>query len=264
MIQIKKQEIPDILLENQQAWTENLIYLIYKYGGYDKIPENFKNEAVNKYRHEEIKTAVINITKGKCIFCESVIETVDYTNIEHFHPKALYPKFTFKWSNLFPACRKCNIPKGDTDTKKFPIVHPVYDEVEEYFTYTNLKITINENAPDKVKAFNTINICKLDRITLCRQHSDILFSFYEVEEKIKETNEHYEKLIQNASKLKLAANLLESINNLKEQSRYTKPHAGFLRFLIKKNTIIQNAMTIINTNRIDLGLTNEFDFEWNV
>ncbi|MDM8552202.1 retron system putative HNH endonuclease, partial [Desulfobacterales bacterium HSG2] len=140
MIKIKRNEIPSILQENQQVWTNELYYLINEYGNYKNIPKKEKNKAVNQYRHRSIAEAVISLTNGKCVFCESYIENVDYTNIEHFYPKSLYPKFTFKWSNLFPACRKCNIKKGDNDTKnQYPIVHPENDDPEEYFIYKNLK-----------------------------------------------------------------------------------------------------------------------------
>jgi len=264
MIRVVKKDIPKVLFENQQAWTADLINLIKLYGEYNKIPKKLKNEVVNKYRHNDIKKAVIDITNGKCVFCESPIETVDYTNIEHFHAKSLYPKLTFKWSNLFPACRKCNIPKGNIDTKEILLVHPVLDDAEDFFSYQDLKIEANENAPQIEKAVNTIDKCNLMRISLCRVHSNVMLSFYEVEEKIQYTNDHYNQLTQKARKLEIALKILESVDNLKEQSSYSKPYAGFLRFLIKKSSVIQKSMDIINENRIELRMDKEYDFEWNV
>lgn len=264
MIQVSKKEIPDILQRNQQEWTTILINLVHEYGGYDKIPESIKNIAVNKYRHEEIKNAVIDITKGKCVFCESYIDNVDYPNIEHFYPKSVHPKFTFKWSNLFPACRKCNIPKDDFDTKNNPFLHPVKDNAEEYFEYDELKIKIKADAPDYDKAYNTIAKCNLDRITLCRQHSEILLTFYEVELEINKNIKHYKSLTQNASKVKNCIKLLDSIDNLKMQTKYNMPYASFLRFIIKESSIIKEAISIINIHFIEIGLTKEFDFQWKV
>lgn len=264
MIRVSKNEIPDILVENQQAWTAKLLNLVKEYGGYNNIPEKLKNEAVNKYRHKDIKDAVIGVTKGKCVFCESYIEAVDYSNIEHFHPKSLYPKLTFKWSNLFPACRKCNIPKGDTDTKSITIVHPVNDDVDKYFSYPNLKIQPSENAPCQETAINTIKECDLDRISLCRQHGEILITVYELEEKIQEKIDHYNGLTQSGSKLKVVIKLKEAIDNLKEQSRYSKPYAGFLRYIIFNSSTINTALDIINTHTTEIGMNEEYEFEWNV
>lgn len=232
--------------------------------GDSKIPEKVKSEAVTKYKHEEVKTAVINITKGKCVFCESPIETVDYTNIEHFYPKSIYYKYTFLWSNLFPACRKCNIPKGDVDTKLIPLLHPVLDNAEVSFSYQDLKIVVNEGSPQKTKAENTIKFCNLDRISLCRAHSNILLVFYEVEEKIQETIDHYNKLTQDAAKLKIALKLLESIDNLKDKSGNSMSYAGFMRYIIRESKVIQNSIVIINANMIELGMEKDYDFNWNV
>lgn len=264
MIQVIKKDIPDILQQHQHEWTVRLVNLVKEYNGYDKIPEKLKDEAVNRYRHEEIKEAVIGITKGKCIFCESFIEDVDYPNIEHFFPKSLYPKYTFKWSNLFPSCRKCNIPKDNFDTKREPFIHPVEDNGEDYFIYEELKIQISSTAPDKQKALNTIKKCNLDRITLCRQHSEIMLSFYEVEAEINKTIKHYNGLKQSASKIKTCIQILESIDNLKMQTKQTSHFAGFLRFIIKNSTIINLAINIINFHSQDIGLINNYDFKWNV
>lgn len=264
MIQVKQKDIPDILQKEQNEWTARLINLVKEYDGYDKIPDNLKNEAVNKYRHKDIKEAVIDTTKGKCIFCEAYIEDVDYPNIEHFFPKSLHPKYTFKWSNLFPACRKCNIPKGNFDTKVEPFIHPQKDNPEDFFTYNELKIQISSSAPDYMKAKNTIDKCKLDRITLCRQHSEILLSFYEVEADIESTITHYSGLKQNARKLESCTNILDSIDNLKMQTKYSKPFAGFLRCVIKNSPIIKSAIDIINSHSKDIGIDGKYDFKWNV
>lgn len=254
MIQINRTNIPKVLFENQEEWTAYIVNLIKQYGGYKNIPKKEKEDAVNKYRHQEIKDAVINITRGKCVFCESYIEAIDYTNIEHFYPKSVYPKLTFQWSNLFPACRKCNIPKTDRDTKKEPIVHPVLDNGEDYFSYKDLKIEVHPSAPDPNKAKNTIDFCKLDRLTLVRQHSEILISFYDVELGLKEIMEEYNDLVQNAGKLKRVWKIWESMDNLKNQIKPKEPHAGFLRYVVKHSEVIKDAVNVIMKHRNDLNI----------
>lgn len=258
MIRISKRDIPEILQQHQLEWTASLVNLVKQYDGYDKIPEGIKREAVNKYRHAEIKKAVIEMTEGKCVFCESYIEDVDYTNIEHFYPKSLYPKFTFKWSNLFPACRKCNILKDNFDTKINSFIHPLNDNGEEFFEYDNLKIMISRTAPDRQKAFNTIDKCNLDRITLCRQHSEILLTFYDVENAIEKEIKHYNKLTRSKEKIKSCMNILDSVDNLKSQTRSNMPFSGFLRFVIKRSSVVSDAINIINIHRNEIGLTNDY------
>ena len=32
--------------------------------------------------------------------------------VEHFHPKSLYPNEVISWENLLPICKRCNSSKG--------------------------------------------------------------------------------------------------------------------------------------------------------
>ncbi|HEX5753211.1 MAG TPA: hypothetical protein VFZ09_43830 [Archangium sp.] len=45
----------------------------------------------------------------RCMFCE---DNGAY-QIEHFRPKALYPKLVYAWANYLFACGQCNGPKSD-------------------------------------------------------------------------------------------------------------------------------------------------------
>lgn len=261
MIKIYQVEIPSVLQRNQHSWTFDLLHSINEYGGYSLIPENIKNVLVNKYREEEIKDAVRLTTNGKCSFCESIIETVDYINIEHFYPKSIFPKYTFKWSNLVPACRKCNIPKDNYNTKDNPFINPVKDNPEDFFYYKDLRIeALNNN----LKASNTKDICDLNRIDLIRQRSEILINFYSTENNIHEYNERYDGLTQNAAKVRVANNLLSSIQNLNDVGNYYKSYAGFFRYLVNNSTIIKKSIEIINLHCNDLQLLNDYKFDWEI
>ena len=259
MIKIHQVQIPSILQKNQHSWTVNLLHCIKEYQGYSQIPENVKNIIVNKYREHEIKEAVKETTNGKCSFCESIIETVDYINIEHFYPKSLFPKYAFKWSNLIPSCRKCNIPKDNFDTKNNPFVNPTKDNPEELFYYKDLKIKAID---DNIKAINTNKVCDLNRLDLIRQRSEILINFYSTEESINEYNQHYNSLVQPAAKLRVASNLLNSIENLNEVGGYYKSYAGFFRYLVSNSAIIKTSIDIINSHSVDLQINNGFKFDW--
>jgi len=260
MIKLYPKEIPDILQTNQHGWTVNLLQTIREYGGYAKIPESIKNAVVNHYRQADIKDAVEMITGGKCAFCESAIGVVDYINIEHFYPKSLYPRLTFKWSNLLPSCRKCNIPKGNFDTKGNPFVNPFKDNPEEIFHYLDLKI---EPINGDLRAENTRVLCDLNRLDLLRARSEMLINFYSLEKELVKTNTHYLSLRQNAAKLKIANELLSSLENLREMGDYFKNYSGFMRHLMVNSTIINDSVNIINVHFADLGLPSLFEFKWN-
>jgi 5-methylcytosine-specific restriction endonuclease McrA len=73
------------------------------------------DRATNKYRHPEIKAALVTMFHGKCAYRESKITVVTYGSIEHFRPKSKYIDDTFKWDNLLFSCDTCNNSghKGD-------------------------------------------------------------------------------------------------------------------------------------------------------
>ncbi len=262
MIKVTRPTIPTILKTNQQLWTNNLNKLLSKYGSYTKIPTQQRDEVVNNYRKNEIKQAVSNITKGKCVYCESYIENVDYINIEHFYPKSIFPEYTFEWSNLFPACRKCNIHKGNTNIVEKPIVNPEKDNPEEYFTFNNLRIETSVNSPSEQKSINTIEVCDLKRISLTRAYADILIEFYNLENKIKEEIKNLKKLQQKAAKTKRIIKLLDVLDNLKSSAGYSEQYAGFMRYLIKNSSAINKSIIIVNTYKIDIGLTSDYQMNF--
>jgi uncharacterized protein (TIGR02646 family) len=102
-----------------------------------------RKRAESKYRHSQIKQALIQMFGGKCAYCESRITHVDYGHIEHFQPKAGmngHPELTFEWSNLLLACGICNGPefKGErfpSHREGGPLVNPCQDEPTDHFEF---------------------------------------------------------------------------------------------------------------------------------
>jgi uncharacterized protein (TIGR02646 family) len=78
-----------------------------------------RKRAIGRYKHPEVKTALVQLFHGKCAYCESKITAVTYGEIEHFHPKSRYPKHTFDWHNLMLSCNICN-DKGHKG-ERFPL-----------------------------------------------------------------------------------------------------------------------------------------------
>lgn len=101
-----------------------------------------REKAQNKYRHKQIKEALITMFHGKCAYCESRITHITYGHIEHFKPKALpeYHDLAVDWTNLLLACDRCN----GTENKgvKFPgpadggpLVNPIEENPEQHFRF---------------------------------------------------------------------------------------------------------------------------------
>lgn len=90
MIKLNRLPSPVVLRDNCTAWTKNLMALVDKYGGYNKIPAKEKEPALRFYRHEDIKQTLKASTHGKCAFCEGIPDETGYSEVEHFYPKSLY------------------------------------------------------------------------------------------------------------------------------------------------------------------------------
>jgi len=62
-----------------------------------------------------LRQALSPLTHGKCIYCESALEVTSEATIEHYIAKTVATHLAFEWTNLLPACRKCNGAKAERD-----------------------------------------------------------------------------------------------------------------------------------------------------
>lgn len=129
MIPVVRSSPPAVLRRNSAKWLTKLREAQTEYQVLNSAPDakiaqvkqakRWVDNAQNKYRHSEVKTALANMFHGKCAYCESKITIVTYGAIEHFFPKSVYPELTFEWRNLLLSCDFCN----DANHKgiKFPL-----------------------------------------------------------------------------------------------------------------------------------------------
>lgn len=133
MIRVKRTAKPAVLDKKQTDWTKALQQAVTKAA---------KKQAEDKYRHRDIKLALVTMFHGKCAYCESKITQIDYGHIEHYQPKSK-PQFrhlTFEWSNLLLSCAVCNGAehKGDRFPEAAeggPMVNPCEDEPLKHFDF---------------------------------------------------------------------------------------------------------------------------------
>ncbi len=81
---------------------------------------------MNENLKKDAKELLMEITHGKCAYCESPVNATAVLEVEHFRPRngisgnpggGGYYWLTYEWSNLLLACRNCNSKKRT----KFPI-----------------------------------------------------------------------------------------------------------------------------------------------
>jgi uncharacterized protein (TIGR02646 family) len=133
MIRVERAAKPAVIEQNQVAWTQALL---------DAATKEEKKRAEKKYRHLEIKRALVFMFHGKCAYCESRIIHVDYGHIEHFRPKSKpeYRSLAFDWNNLLLSCAVCNGSghKGDRFPEVAeggPLINPCEDFPNEHFEF---------------------------------------------------------------------------------------------------------------------------------
>ncbi|MDJ0836734.1 MAG: HNH endonuclease [Acidobacteriota bacterium] len=152
------------------------------------------------YRAPEVFEKLIAAYHGKCAYCEGTSTAQAAMQVEHYRPKKevaddkAHPGYywlAYEWSNLIPACAKCNRAKAG----KFPIqgtrlsthpedrkdwrvdascllleapllLHPEVDDPAEYLAWSPYGLL--KARKGNARGETTITICKLNRDPLVK------------------------------------------------------------------------------------------------
>jgi len=105
-----------------------------------ELTQKYKDDGTGVWKQKYIVEALLKMSADKCCFCETKLqEESKYMEVEHFHPKSLYPDEVISWDNLLPICKRCNDKKSNHDTKKELIIHPVRDDPKEHLELRNYR-----------------------------------------------------------------------------------------------------------------------------
>ena len=187
----------------------------------DEIPQSLDNQATiqkrdesithqsysksNRYKQSDVKDKLQKIYKGKCVFCEQLIEKCQNgkmkecsSTIEHYRPKTKYYWLAYSWDNLLWCCHKCNYTKDNkfktlnepiiynddfkenihSHTKQYNeieqpfIINPELESVIDKLTFHNGKID-----SDDERVTYTIETCGLDREALNEKRKAVIDDF---------------------------------------------------------------------------------------
>lgn len=163
MIKLTKTAKPNLLISNAQVWTKAIM---------DKIAQGIKptDTERTRYRHPEIKAALISETNGKCAYCESKVKHIHHGDIEHIFPKSLAPEKSFEWENLTIACEICNQNKSDKDPQLQYIIDPYQIDPSLHLVFIGSFVFSLGSALGK----NTEVILDLNRTALCEMRKEKL------------------------------------------------------------------------------------------
>ena len=105
-------------------------------------------------------------TQDHCSFCDNFpVSPPSIDTIEHFRPKAHYPREAYRWSNLYFCCMHCQQKSDDFDEATLQPDAADY-QFDRYFRwdYTLGRIEVNEQASpeDQQRALVTIRLYRLN------------------------------------------------------------------------------------------------------
>ena len=219
MIKLNKTAEPEILINEGPAWLK----IIQDKLENGEVPTEAEK---GKYRHKDIKSALVEETHGKCAYCESYLRHIAFGDIEHIHPKSAKLEDLFRWANLTLACDICNTAKSNHNN----VVDPYTDEPAQHFKFFGPMIYANT---DSAKAVFTAKKLKLNRDELIARRAQRLSAISDIL-----------LLISQATNNDIRQVLIEDLfeNEISDSSEYAAFTRSFLREVNK-----------------DLGLTADND-----
>lgn len=181
MIFVKRIEEPNSLLKNKEIWLKDYLSAIEEYLK-NPTATNKRNKGIaeNKYRQDDIKSALKRMFQEKCAYCESNLSHVSYGHIEHFKPKSTYPKKCFDWDNLLLGCEVCNGIQFKSVNFPLaadggPLINPSIEDPTEFLNFeydpeTGLANVLGKND----RGLTTEKVLGLNRPELVRHRSRIV------------------------------------------------------------------------------------------
>lgn len=102
----------------------------------------YKSTKGSVWQIEELKQALLSTTHNKCAYCETPLGVGSaYIEVEHFRHKEDFEDLAITWSNLLPACRRCNGKKGRHNVELDPIINPYEIDPREHFKLECCRLT---------------------------------------------------------------------------------------------------------------------------
>ncbi|RYU94666.1 HNH endonuclease [Emticicia agri] len=104
------------------------------------LTDEFKTTGNSVWKKDYIAEQLMTMSNGKCCFSECKLsEEGKYAEVEHFHPKSLYPDEVVKWENLLPINNAVNKAKSAHDTKLEPIINPRFDNPKKHLAFKTFR-----------------------------------------------------------------------------------------------------------------------------
>lgn len=197
LIQYFKDYYPELTQYYHSRGSRPRIYKVIRYLFEDRLYNEFSNGFKYNYAKEYSAYQFVKLLDLKtCPYCNrnyiSIIhkETMDdkqaRPELDHFHPKSIYPFLAINYFNLIPSCSTCNKLKSNDDSLK--LLHPYDDAISninitywlndmKFYNVKSIKdITFESEKSIKIEIENipisNNKIFQLER--LYQEHTDIV------------------------------------------------------------------------------------------
>ena len=139
LIQYFKKHYPELTQYYKPKSSRPRIYKVIRYlfeiRLYNEFSSGFKYD--NKTKEYNAYKFVELLNLKTCPYCNrnyiSIVEKNDINDkqtrpeLDHFHPKSIYPFLAINYYNLIPSCSTCNKLKSDDDS--LALLHPYDDKI---------------------------------------------------------------------------------------------------------------------------------------
>ncbi len=230
------------------------------------LTDEYKKTDKAVWQKEFIGKALLDSSHNKCCFSECKLnEEGKYDEVEHFHPKSLYPDEVVSWSNLLPINKACNTAKGDHDTKAEPIINPYIDDPKEHLYLKDYRFYDKTELGRKtidVVGLNDWEMWVVPRFNVGK-------GVYEMLEAICELAKDYDTGLKNSTRSR--NNLVSRLRGLMiegtEKKAYSATVATLLlheemyfqiRHILQRHSLWNESFTILEGQMQDCALDNKF------
>lgn len=200
MIRLRRPDVENVLVEKTRTFLKKRTDIAVDFAAHDLRIDGAWSSFLQTKARDQVERALDSYTWGKCAYCEQIAAK----DIEHFHPKSIYPSKMFLWDNFLRACKNCNNAKLAVfpldNTGERLLIDPTSDEPLDYFVWDGLTgaTGLNPDLSRYTRAFETRKMFDLDEESIRearrKTYKDIVYLFAHVVNEKPVTAETLERL----------------------------------------------------------------------
>ncbi|WP_404374108.1 HNH endonuclease [Sphingomonas sp. MMS24-J45] len=175
------------------------------------------------WNRNSIKKPLLAYSNNKCAYCEqNISSTSNYMEVEHFLPKKPHSNLVLSWTNLLPACKRCNTSKGRYDPiADGMIINPADTYPQKHLYFSNLTLRYRDDIGERT--IRTCNLNSTDRLFLVR--SELHAAMHHSLERTRSDMKTY---LAGDTSFEKEQQIVRSMDSILKSAGHERPYAAFL------------------------------------